>query len=57
LIVEGSDDDFLLHRFADRLERDIIGSQRVSIPDTHHMPNMEKPNEFNHIILDFLSKR
>lgn len=56
-IVEGSDDDVLLHRFADQLERDIVGSQRVSIPDTHHLPNMEKPREFNRIVLDFLSKR
>ena len=54
LIVLGGDDSFLLHRYADRLEREIAGAKRVTIPGTHHMPNMEKPEEFNRIVLDFL---
>jgi len=39
---------------ADQLERNIAAVKRVTIPGTHHMPNMEKPEEFNHIVLDFL---
>jgi pimeloyl-ACP methyl ester carboxylesterase len=54
LIVVGGDDSFLLHRYADQLERNIAAVKRVTIPGTHHMPNMEKPEEFNHIVLDFL---
>jgi pimeloyl-ACP methyl ester carboxylesterase len=29
---------------------------QVTIAGTHHMPNMEKPEEFNAIVLDFLGK-
>jgi pimeloyl-ACP methyl ester carboxylesterase len=54
LIVVGGDDSFLLHRYADQLERNIAAVKRVTIPGTHHMPNMERPEEFNHIVLDFL---
>jgi pimeloyl-ACP methyl ester carboxylesterase len=53
LIVVGEDDSFLLHRFADQLEREIADAKRVKIPGTHHMPNMEKPEEFNRIVLNF----
>jgi pimeloyl-ACP methyl ester carboxylesterase len=28
----------------------------VTIAETHHMPNMEKPEEFNAIVLDFLGR-
>jgi 2-hydroxy-6-oxonona-2,4-dienedioate hydrolase len=55
LIIVGGNDDIMLHRYADRLERDIADSSRVTIPETHHMPNMEKPEEFNRIVLNFLN--
>jgi pimeloyl-ACP methyl ester carboxylesterase len=54
-IIVGADDDFLLHRFADRLQQDIAGAQRITIPATHHMPNMEKPEEFDAAVLTFLN--
>ena len=54
LIVVGGDDDKLLHTVADKLEQDIPNVKRVVIAETHHMPNMEKPEEFNRIVLDFL---
>ncbi len=54
LLILGGDDDKLLHTFADRLEQDIPNAKRVIIPETHHMPNMEKPEEFNDIVLAFL---
>ena len=47
-------DDPRLFKDADKLEQDIAGARRVTIPATHHMPNMEKPEEFNAIVLDFL---
>jgi pimeloyl-ACP methyl ester carboxylesterase len=54
LILLGSDDDPELFQHADKLARDIAGARRVTIAQTHHMPNMEKPEEFNAIVLDFL---
>lgn len=54
LIIVGAMDDYQLHKSADKLEQDITGAKRVSIAETHHMPNMEKPAEFNQIVLSFL---
>jgi pimeloyl-ACP methyl ester carboxylesterase len=56
LIILGSEDDPQLFKHADKLERDIVGARRVTIAETHHMPNMEKPEEFNAIVLDFLGR-
>ncbi len=55
LLIVGADDHFQLHKSADKLEQDIPGARRVTIPATHHIPNMEKPAEFNQIVLNFLS--
>ncbi len=54
LLIVGADDHFHLHRIAETLEKSIAGARRVMIPETHHMPNMEKPEVFNQIVLDFL---
>ena len=54
LVIVGAEDDAQLHKSADKLEQDIANVQRVTIPETHHMPNMEKPEEFNRIVLSFL---
>jgi pimeloyl-ACP methyl ester carboxylesterase len=54
LLILGGDDDQLLHTMADKLEQDLPNVKRVTVPQTHHMPNMEKPDEFNRIVLDFL---
>lgn len=54
LLIVGADDHFHLHRIAETLEAKIEGAKRVLIPETHHMPNMEKPEEFNQVVLDFL---
>ena len=57
LLIVGADDHFHLHRIAETLEEKIVGAKRILIPETHHMPNMEKPEEFNRIVLDFFSAR
>jgi len=54
LIITGAEDDRQLHISADKQEQDIKGAKRVMISETHHMPNMEKPEEFNRIVLGFL---
>jgi len=56
LIMLGGEDDPRLFKDANKLARDIVGSRRVTIAETHHMPNMEKPEEFNTIVLDFLGR-
>ncbi|WP_165423804.1 alpha/beta fold hydrolase [Ktedonosporobacter rubrisoli] len=56
LIAMGAEDDSRLFKDADKLERDIVRASRATIAETHHMPNMEKPQEFNALILDFLGK-
>lgn len=55
LLIVGEDDDIIPHKSADKLAQDIPGARRVMISETHHLPNMEKPEEFNQIVLDFLS--
>jgi pimeloyl-ACP methyl ester carboxylesterase len=39
------------------LETGIAGVQKVVIPGAGNIVNMEKPEEFNHIVFDFLSQR
>lgn len=55
LLIVGAQDDLYLQRSADFFAREIAQAQRASIAETHHMPNMEKPHEFNQIVLDFLA--
>ncbi len=56
LIITGAEDERQLHKSADKQEQNIKGAKRVTIPETHHMPNMEKPGEFNRIVLGFLAE-
>lgn len=54
LIILGDQDVSSILKIADILEKGIPGAKKVIIPDTaHHLP-MEKPQEFNRIVLDFL---
>ena len=55
LIIVGADDHFQLLKSADKFAQDIPNMKRVDIPGTHHMPNMEKPEEFNRAVLGFLT--
>ncbi len=54
LIVTGDEDLEDIHRIADRLTREIAGATRATIADAAHLPNLERPAEFNRIVLDFL---
>lgn len=55
VIVGGEDVEFIL-AIADKLERDIVGAKKVVIPRTAHHLNMEKPQEFNRVVIDFLEQ-
>ena len=39
------------------IERDVPGASTITIPGVAHMVNMEKPDEFNRVVLEFLAKR
>jgi 3-oxoadipate enol-lactonase len=54
LVIAGDADmpDMLV--ITDLLTNGIAGAQRAIIPDVAHMVNMERPAEFNQLVLDFL---
>jgi pimeloyl-ACP methyl ester carboxylesterase len=54
LIVVGALDDPELLRAAGIMEEGIHGAKKVVIRDAAHMPNMERPAEFNQAVLGFL---
>ena len=54
LIIVGDHDDADIMAIANLLASNINGAQRVSIPNTAHLCNMEKPEQFNQIVLEFL---
>jgi pimeloyl-ACP methyl ester carboxylesterase len=56
LLIVGSEDHLLLHRTAKVLEEKIAHARRVLLPDSHHLANMEQPERFNQIVLEFLKQ-
>ena len=56
LIIDGAVDDPEILRAGDLLYQKIRGSQKVILPDAAHVPNMDKPADFNRAVLSFLSR-
>jgi pimeloyl-ACP methyl ester carboxylesterase len=56
LILWGKYDELANPAGADRLERAIPGSQKVIIDNCGDMPQLEKADEFNRLVRDFLAK-
>lgn len=56
LLVIGEEDMQSMQDIAAELEKGIGGIIRVNMKGTAHMPPMEKAEEFNRIVLDFLLK-
>jgi pimeloyl-ACP methyl ester carboxylesterase len=56
LIVAGALDNPEVLRASDLMQTEIRGAQKVILPDSAHVPNMEKPAEFNQAVLSFLNK-
>jgi 3-oxoadipate enol-lactonase len=54
LIVYGDKDLMDVRQAAAPLAAAIPGAQLAVIPDTAHLPQMERPEEFNRIVLEFL---
>jgi 3-oxoadipate enol-lactonase len=54
LVIVGDQDRPEIIEAADFLERSITHARNVVIPKTAHLSSMEKPAEFNRIVLEFL---
>ena len=54
MIVGGADQPDVLAG-TDVLVEGIPGARKAVIPNTAHVPNMERPAEFNRLVLDFLA--
>ena len=55
LLVVGERDHAAIHENVDMLQRGIRGAKKVLIMGAGHMINLEKPNELNRVVLDFLN--
>jgi 3-oxoadipate enol-lactonase len=56
LVIVGDQDLEEILTIAKTLEKGIAGAMKVVIPGTAHHPNMEKPEEFNRAVLEFLEQ-
>lgn len=54
LIITAEYDLEACREVADLLEQKVAGAKKIDIPATGHLMNMEKPGEFNRVLLDFL---
>jgi pimeloyl-ACP methyl ester carboxylesterase/ketosteroid isomerase-like protein len=57
LVVVGSRDIPDIHRIAARLEEKIPGARRITIERAGHMVNLEQPERFNTVALEFLRRQ
>jgi pimeloyl-ACP methyl ester carboxylesterase len=57
LIIVGDKDTSAILDCDEYMARKIPGARKIVIPDTAHHLNMEKPAEFNRIVLEFLNRR
>ncbi|MBA3702704.1 MAG: alpha/beta hydrolase, partial [Rubrobacteraceae bacterium] len=54
LLIVGDEDQPRVFAAADLLEKEIPNARKVVRHGTAHVPNMERPEEFNRLVLDFL---
>ncbi len=55
LIIIGDKDVHDFIAISNLLVQSIVGAKKVVLPHVAHAPNMEKPEEFNQVVLNFLS--
>src|SRR5260370_41812775 len=55
LVIVGDRDVEDIRQAAEELGRGIRGATLVVMPGVAHVPNMERPEEFNRLVLDFLN--
>lgn len=56
LLIVGDQDVGPMLTTIDMLDRKIRNARRATIGGTAHLPNMEKPEEFNRLVLEFLGQ-
>jgi 3-oxoadipate enol-lactonase len=56
LVLTGDEDFDDVHQIADKLAAEIPRAERASIADAAHLPNLERPEEFDRIVLGFLGR-
>jgi 3-oxoadipate enol-lactonase len=56
LVVVGSEDVSDMHAMADELASGIGSARKVTIARTAHVPSLERPNEFDELVLPFLDQ-
>src|SRR5262249_539638 len=56
LVLVGEEDQPDMHAIAERLAREIPGARHATIPETAHVPSMERPREFDGLVLPFLEE-
>ncbi|CAA9457480.1 MAG: Beta-ketoadipate enol-lactone hydrolase [uncultured Rubrobacteraceae bacterium] len=54
LLIVGDEDQPRVFAAADLLEKELPNARKVVMHGTAHVPNMERPEEFNRLVLDFL---
>lgn len=54
LVIIGGEDQAPLHEIADLVTAQVVGAQKVIIPDAGHHPNMEQPALFQQTVQAFL---
>ncbi|MDX6401609.1 MAG: 3-oxoadipate enol-lactonase [Gaiellaceae bacterium] len=56
LVLTGDEDVEDIRVIGDRLGREIPGAERASIAAAAHLPNLERPEEFDRIVLGFFGR-
>jgi len=57
LVIIGERDIPDCHAIADTLQQHIPNARKVIMPSVGHMSNMEDPERFNALIVDFLAEQ
>ena len=54
LLIVGDEDQPRVFAAVDLLEKELPNARRIVMHGTAHLPNMERPGEFNGLVLEFL---
>jgi 3-oxoadipate enol-lactonase len=54
LVLTGDEDVADIHAIAEKLSSEIPGAEHATVSDAAHLPNLERPEEFDRIVLGFL---